>query len=156
MATLYELIDGRAFLGFGVGATGPENIGTEPQELSQLEEDIRLLKVLLGGETVKIGGRDARCLFAAAKLPSYRHRGSNSNIHIRHFSAGWDIRAFKDLHRRLWRDPRVRTAYTYSIMTSSGPRVYPGREQASVPFRAPISRQPARATAARQWPSDPE
>jgi 5,10-methylenetetrahydromethanopterin reductase len=71
MATLYELTEGRAFLGFGVGATGPGNIGINPHTVAQLQEDIDLLKRLLAGETVNIGGREARCLFPAAQVPVY-------------------------------------------------------------------------------------
>jgi 5,10-methylenetetrahydromethanopterin reductase len=71
MATLHELTDGRAFLGFGVGATGPGNIGMKPHAVAQLEEDISLLKKLLAGESVQIGGRDARCVFSAGKVPIY-------------------------------------------------------------------------------------
>jgi 5,10-methylenetetrahydromethanopterin reductase len=71
MATLYELTEGRAFLGFGVGATGPGNIGMKPHTVAELEQDIIFLKRLLAGETVRIGGRYARCLFPAADVPIY-------------------------------------------------------------------------------------
>jgi alkanesulfonate monooxygenase SsuD/methylene tetrahydromethanopterin reductase-like flavin-dependent oxidoreductase (luciferase family) len=71
IATLDELTDGRAFLGFGVGATGPGNIGMKPHTVAQLEGEIDLLKRLLAGETVNIGGREARCLFPAARVPIY-------------------------------------------------------------------------------------
>jgi alkanesulfonate monooxygenase SsuD/methylene tetrahydromethanopterin reductase-like flavin-dependent oxidoreductase (luciferase family) len=71
VATLNELTGGRAFLGFGVGATGPGNIGMKPHTVAELEEDIIFLKKLLAGETVRIGGRDARCLFPAPNMPIY-------------------------------------------------------------------------------------
>src|SRR5574341_331764 len=56
MATLNELTEGRAFLGFGVGATGPGNIGVKPHSVPELAEDLILLRKLLAGETVKISG----------------------------------------------------------------------------------------------------
>ena len=71
VATLNELTDGRAFLGFGVGATGPGNIGMKPVALPELEESIIQLRKLLAGETLTIGGREARCLFPAPHVPLY-------------------------------------------------------------------------------------
>src|SRR5262245_9801527 len=71
MATLNELTEGRAFLGFGVGATGPGNIGMKPHTVPELAEDIALLKKLLTGETVEIGGANVRCLFPAPSVPVY-------------------------------------------------------------------------------------
>jgi 5,10-methylenetetrahydromethanopterin reductase len=71
IATLNELTEGRAFLGFGVGATGPGNIGMNPHTVAELEQDIVFLKRLLAGETVRIGGREARCLFPAPDVPLY-------------------------------------------------------------------------------------
>jgi 5,10-methylenetetrahydromethanopterin reductase len=71
MATLHELSAGRAFLGFGVGATGPGNIGLKPHSVAQLEEDLTTLRALLAGQSAQIGGRDARCVYAAGKLPIY-------------------------------------------------------------------------------------
>jgi 5,10-methylenetetrahydromethanopterin reductase len=71
MATLSELTEGRAFLGFGVGATGPGNIGMKPHSVPELEADIILLRQLLAGETVKINGADVRCLFPAPGVPLY-------------------------------------------------------------------------------------
>ena len=50
VATLNELTDGRAFLGFGVGATGPGNIGMKPVALPELEESIIQLRKLLAGK----------------------------------------------------------------------------------------------------------
>src|SRR5574342_464283 len=38
MATLNELSEGRALLGMGVGATGPENIGLNPVTVERLGE----------------------------------------------------------------------------------------------------------------------
>ena len=71
MATLNELTEGRAFLGFGVGATGPGNIGMKPHTVPELAEDIILLRKLLAGETVKMGGADVRCLFPAPGVPIF-------------------------------------------------------------------------------------
>ena len=71
MATLNELTEGRAFLGFGVGATGPGNIGMKPHTVPELAEDIALLKKLFAGETVRMGGANVRCLFPAPSVPVY-------------------------------------------------------------------------------------
>ena len=71
MATLNELTEGRAFLGFGVGATGPGNIGMKPHTVAELEADIILLKQILAGETVTMNGVDVRCLFPAPGVPLY-------------------------------------------------------------------------------------
>jgi 5,10-methylenetetrahydromethanopterin reductase len=71
IATLNELTEGRAFLGFGVGATGPGNIGLKPHTVQQLEEDITLLKALLSGQAVSMGGAEVRCLFPANNVPIY-------------------------------------------------------------------------------------
>ena len=71
IATLNELTGGRAFLGFGVGATGPGNIGMKPHTVPELEEDIIFLKRLLAGGAIRIAGRDARCLFAAGAVPIF-------------------------------------------------------------------------------------
>ncbi len=71
MATLNELTEGRAFVGFGVGATGPGNIGMKPHSIPELEADIILLKQLLAGETVNMNGADVRCLFPAPGVPLY-------------------------------------------------------------------------------------
>lgn len=37
IATLNELSEGRAFLGLGVGATSPGNVGLKPVSIAQLE-----------------------------------------------------------------------------------------------------------------------
>ncbi len=71
MATLSELTEGRAFLGFGVGATGPGNIGMKPHTVPELEEDIKLLRQILAGETVTMGGANVRCLFPTPGVPLY-------------------------------------------------------------------------------------
>src|SRR5688572_25686119 len=44
IATLNELTEGRAFLGFGVGATGPGNIGMKPVAIPDLEKEIVRIK----------------------------------------------------------------------------------------------------------------
>ena len=41
MATLHELTGGRVFLGFGVGASGPANIGMKPVSAAELEDTNR-------------------------------------------------------------------------------------------------------------------
>ena len=71
MATLNELSQGRAFLGFGVGATGPGNIGMKPHTVPELAEDIVLLRKLLAGKTVKMSGADVRCLFPSPGVPIF-------------------------------------------------------------------------------------
>lgn len=71
MATLHELSGGRAFLGFGVGASGPANIGMKPISVDELDENIAILQKLFRGETVQINGRDAKCLFPCGELPIY-------------------------------------------------------------------------------------
>jgi alkanesulfonate monooxygenase SsuD/methylene tetrahydromethanopterin reductase-like flavin-dependent oxidoreductase (luciferase family) len=71
MATLNELSEGRAFLGFGVGATGPGNIGMAPHTVAELADDILRLRKLLAGETVKMADADVRCLFPAPGVPIF-------------------------------------------------------------------------------------
>jgi 5,10-methylenetetrahydromethanopterin reductase len=71
MATLHELTGGRVFLGFGVGASGPANIGMTPLSVAELEANIVILQRLLSGETVTIGGRDATLSFACGSMPIY-------------------------------------------------------------------------------------
>lgn len=71
MATLNELSEGRAFLGFGVGATGPGNIGMKPRTVPELAEDIIFLRKLLAGETTTMGGTNARCLFPSPGVPIF-------------------------------------------------------------------------------------
>ena len=79
VATLNELTDGRAFLGFGVGATGPGNIGMEPAALPELEESIIQLKKLLAGETLTIGGREVAVFSRTQCAALYRHLGAASH-----------------------------------------------------------------------------
>jgi alkanesulfonate monooxygenase SsuD/methylene tetrahydromethanopterin reductase-like flavin-dependent oxidoreductase (luciferase family) len=71
MATLHELTGGRVFLGFGVGASGPANIGTKPLNPAELEASILTLRGLLRGESVEIGGRSVKCLFPCGEIPIY-------------------------------------------------------------------------------------
>ena len=72
MATLSELSEGRAFLGIGVGATGPENIGMKPVTVERLEETLGLLKRLLAGEAVQLNGKESKCIFASGpRIPIY-------------------------------------------------------------------------------------
>lgn len=72
MATLNELSEGRALLGIGVGATGPENIGMKAVSLERLEEALRSLRQLLAGEAIQMNGRQVKCAFASApEMPIY-------------------------------------------------------------------------------------
>lgn len=71
MATLQELSGGRAFLGFGVGASGPANIGMKPLGVDALEEQIVALQKLLRGESIAINGREVKCLHAHGDMPIY-------------------------------------------------------------------------------------
>jgi len=71
MATLHELTGGRVFLGFGVGASGPANIGMKPASASEFETDIKNLKQLLRGEPVEFNGTEVKCLFPCGEIPIY-------------------------------------------------------------------------------------
>lgn len=71
MATLHELTGGRVFLGFGVGSSGPANIGMKPVTADDLEANIRILQSLFSGETIRIGARDVKCLFPCGEIPIY-------------------------------------------------------------------------------------
>ncbi|MBI4528030.1 MAG: LLM class flavin-dependent oxidoreductase [Deltaproteobacteria bacterium] len=72
MVTLNEVTNGRALLGFGVGATGPENIGIKPVTVGQLEEAVRLLRKLTAGEEIRISDKSMRCVFASRpRIPIY-------------------------------------------------------------------------------------
>src|SRR5262249_267198 len=72
MATLNELAPGRAILGIGVGATGPENIGMKPMTVEEFSTTLIGLKSLLAGATIQINGRDVKCVFASPpKIPIY-------------------------------------------------------------------------------------
>lgn len=71
MATLHELTEGRVMLGFGVGASGPANIGMKPASVGELETHIQNLRRLLRGEAVPFNGTDVKCLFAANEIPIY-------------------------------------------------------------------------------------
>jgi alkanesulfonate monooxygenase SsuD/methylene tetrahydromethanopterin reductase-like flavin-dependent oxidoreductase (luciferase family) len=71
MATLHEVAEGRVFLGFGVGASGPANIGMKPVGVEELTGNIQILQKLFRGETVQIGGREVKCLFPCGEMPIY-------------------------------------------------------------------------------------
>jgi 5,10-methylenetetrahydromethanopterin reductase len=72
MVTLNELAPGRAILGIGVGATGPENIGMKPVSVEAFEEALRSLTQLMAGEAIQLNGRQVQCVFASgAKIPIY-------------------------------------------------------------------------------------
>jgi 5,10-methylenetetrahydromethanopterin reductase len=65
MATLNELAPGRALLGFGIGATGPGNIGMKPVSVEELEAALKSLKQLMTGGAIQTNGREVRCVFAS-------------------------------------------------------------------------------------------
>lgn len=72
MVSLSELSGGRAHLGIGIGATGPENIGLKPVSLAHLEGTIKLIRTLVSGETVDLHGKKVQCVYASgAKIPIY-------------------------------------------------------------------------------------
>lgn len=71
MATLHELTGGRAFLGFGVGASGPGNTGMKPVSAEELEEYIEIVKALWRGDSVPIAGKEVRCLYPCGSMPIY-------------------------------------------------------------------------------------
>lgn len=71
MATLHELTQGRVFLGFGVGASGPGNIGMKPVSADELAEYIETVKKLWRGDSVTIAGKEVRCLFPCGSMPIY-------------------------------------------------------------------------------------
>ena len=72
MTTLNELSGGRAILGIGVGATGPENIGMKPVSVEKLQEALVMLKQLLAGAAVQRNDREVKLVFASgAKIPIY-------------------------------------------------------------------------------------
>jgi len=71
MATLHELTGGRVFLGFGVGASGPGNIGMKPVSVEELADDIEVVKKLWRGNSVTIAGKEVRCLFPCGAMPIY-------------------------------------------------------------------------------------
>ena len=64
MATLNELAPGRAVLGIGVGATGPENIGMKPVAVEEFGTTLGALKSLMAGNAIQTNGRNAQCVFA--------------------------------------------------------------------------------------------
>jgi alkanesulfonate monooxygenase SsuD/methylene tetrahydromethanopterin reductase-like flavin-dependent oxidoreductase (luciferase family) len=72
LATLNELAPGRALLGFGIGATGPGNIGMKPVSVEELETALKNLKQLMTGGAIQINGREVRCVFASPpRIPIY-------------------------------------------------------------------------------------
>ncbi len=71
MATLHELTQSRVFFGFGVGASGPGNVGIKPVSAEELEEDIEIVKKLWRGDSVTIAGKEVRCLFPCGAMPIY-------------------------------------------------------------------------------------
>jgi 5,10-methylenetetrahydromethanopterin reductase len=71
MATLHELAQGRVFLGFGVGASGPGNIGMKPVSVDTLAKNIDIVKKLWRGDSVNMDGKEVRCLFPCGSMPIY-------------------------------------------------------------------------------------
>jgi 5,10-methylenetetrahydromethanopterin reductase len=71
MATLHELTGGRVFFGFGVGASGPGNIGMKPVSVDTLAKNIDIVKKLWRGDSVNMDGKEVRCLFPCGSMPIY-------------------------------------------------------------------------------------
>lgn len=72
MATLADLSGGRAVLGIGVGDSGVRNIGREPVSVSALDEAIVTIKALWRGETIDLGGKQARLVNVPSQnIPVY-------------------------------------------------------------------------------------
>ena len=71
MATLHELTGGRVFCGFGVGASGPGNIGMTPVSVEELAKNIDILKKLWRGDSVNSAGKEAHSLFLCGEIPIY-------------------------------------------------------------------------------------
>ena len=72
MVSLNELTGGRAYLGIGIGATGPGNIGLKPVSLKHLEGTVQLIRRLFSGETVDLDGKAIRCVYASSgRIPIY-------------------------------------------------------------------------------------
>jgi 5,10-methylenetetrahydromethanopterin reductase len=71
MATLHELAQGRVFLGFGVGASGPGNIGMKPVSVDTLAKNIDIVKKLWRGDSVNMDGKEVRSLFLCGSMPIY-------------------------------------------------------------------------------------
>jgi alkanesulfonate monooxygenase SsuD/methylene tetrahydromethanopterin reductase-like flavin-dependent oxidoreductase (luciferase family) len=90
MVTMNELAPGRALLGIGVGATGPENIGMKPVSIDDFGVLLSDLKKLLAGEAVEINGREVHCVFASgAKIPIFiGTRASKVMKHAAQFGDG--------------------------------------------------------------------
>ena len=76
MATLHELTGGRVFLGFGVGASGPANIGMKPVSPAELEDLIAILNRLCRGDSVHLSLTlcHQRLPSAGARSRQRRHR----------------------------------------------------------------------------------
>ena len=62
MMTLSELSNGRAFLGIGRGDSAVFMAGLKPSPVSMFEKYLIMLKGLLGGEEVKINGKEVKLL----------------------------------------------------------------------------------------------
>ncbi len=71
MATLHELTGGRVIFGFGVGASGPGNIGMKPVSVEELARDIEILKTLWRGDNANVDGKEVHLLFPCGTLPIY-------------------------------------------------------------------------------------
>jgi 5,10-methylenetetrahydromethanopterin reductase len=68
-ATLDELSVGRAVLGIGIGDSAVWNIGQKPSKLSRLEEVIRVIRALMGGETVSYDGQELHVSWPPRRVP---------------------------------------------------------------------------------------
>jgi 5,10-methylenetetrahydromethanopterin reductase len=68
-ATLDELSGGRAVLGIGVGESAVYNIGHKPARLKRIEEVIRVIRTLMGGETACFDGQDIKVSWPPRTIP---------------------------------------------------------------------------------------
>lgn len=68
-ATLAELSGGRAVLGIGVGESAIHTIGQKPSKLQRLEEVIRVIRLLLSGETAHFDGQDLKVGWPPREVP---------------------------------------------------------------------------------------
>lgn len=69
ISTLDVVSDGRAALGIGVGDSAVLRIGQKPATYRQLEESVLLIRQLLRGEAVSLGGADPIRLAGARPAP---------------------------------------------------------------------------------------
>lgn len=71
IATLDELSGGRAILGIGVGESAVRTLGLPRATLARLAEYTRVVRALLGGETVEFEGRELHMAWPVRPVPIY-------------------------------------------------------------------------------------